>query len=652
VSEVTPDVVQLRAGRPGSFAYQPALDGLRAVAVAGVLLFHGGVSWMSGGYLGVSVFFTLSGYLITALLLREVGARGTVGVGAFYARRARRLLPASALCLVGIVVGARLGAFEGAAHLRRDVLGALLQVANWTQLFAGETYRDLLQAQAGRVSPVDHYWSLAIEEQFYWVWPLVIACLARRRSTGGWSRSIGAMTVVAAVVAPLVAWAWGPDAAYWATPARAAEILAGATLACLCFEGRLVRVPRWLAAVCLGTLVVAAVLLPATSGLAYRGGLPVVAAVSAGLIYGLQRPGFVHTCLSVSPLLWLGRISYGVYLYHWPIYAWLDQGTTGMDGLGLLALRVGVTLAAAAVSYAAVERPVRLAGWRPSRTLAWVVPVGAMVALSSFALRPDVSVDYGPDPAAAARVAIEPVAPHSALGRLVVEGSTPSRPVRITVVGDSTALALGAGMVEWAREHPELAQVSVRAAQGCGFVRSGVVPTDPADSWPQVCDRLFASLATDLARDRPDVVVLFMTSRDIDPRSWDGGPVLTLRDAEFREHVALDYRAMTDEALRLTPATVVWVRPPIADPYWLANPETFHNPEMHRLLDAVRSEVVASYPDRVELLDLRAWSEQTRLDEDRGARPDGIHLSVVAAQRVTTDWLGPELIEAASVQAP
>ena len=118
---------------------EPALDGLRALAVIAVLLFHGGVSWMTGGYVGVSVFFTLSGFLITSLLLREASTSGRVDAGRFYARRARRLLPASLLCLAAVCLLAGAGAFAGVGGLRRDVLGALLQVFNWVQLASGHT---------------------------------------------------------------------------------------------------------------------------------------------------------------------------------------------------------------------------------------------------------------------------------------------------------------------------------------------------------------------------------------------------------------------------------------------------------------------------------------------------------------------------------
>ena len=144
-----------------------------------VLLFHQG--WLRGGYVGVSVFFTLSGYLITSLALVEHERTGRLDVGAFYGRRLRRLLPASLACLAGVVVLAAVGLFDDVEHLRRDLWGALAQVYNWVALSGGQSYADLVGAGDGRRRRVDHYWSLAIEEQFYWVWPLVLVVVLRRR---------------------------------------------------------------------------------------------------------------------------------------------------------------------------------------------------------------------------------------------------------------------------------------------------------------------------------------------------------------------------------------------------------------------------------------------------------------------------------------
>ena len=178
----------------------------------------------------MSVFFTLSGYLITSLSLAEHERTGRLDVGAFYGRRLRRLLPASLACLAGIVVLAAVGLFDGVTDLRRDIWGSLAQVYNWVALSGGQSYADLVDTGAGALSPVEHYWSLAIEEQFYWVWPLVLVAVLRAGRRGR-LLAVSALAAATAVAAPLIAAVWGPDAAYWATPARLGEILGGALVA-------------------------------------------------------------------------------------------------------------------------------------------------------------------------------------------------------------------------------------------------------------------------------------------------------------------------------------------------------------------------------------------------------------------------------------
>ncbi|HEY5875702.1 MAG TPA: acyltransferase, partial [Ilumatobacteraceae bacterium] len=202
--------------------HEPALDGMRALAVVAVLLFHADVPWMRGGYIGVSVFFTLSGFLITRLLLAEHARTGRIALGPFYARRLRRLLPASLACILGVVAAAWLGWFTPTGSLRREVAGAVLQVGNWESLSGSDSYADLLHRLGGPASPLAHYWSLAIEEQFYWLWPpVLLALFIGRPSPGALARRIGGVTVGFAVLAVWIAAQFGPDAAYWSTPARA-----------------------------------------------------------------------------------------------------------------------------------------------------------------------------------------------------------------------------------------------------------------------------------------------------------------------------------------------------------------------------------------------------------------------------------------------
>ena len=161
-----------------SLAHQPALDGIRALAIALVLCFHAGFGWMHGGYFGVSVFFTLSGFLITMLLLTELQAGGTVSLRRFYARR----LPASTACVLAVLAARALGEFQLVAGFSAQMRGAVAQVSNWVQLAGSSSYSALFAQSAALVSPVAHYWSLAIEEQFYLLWPVVAGpCCDRSR---------------------------------------------------------------------------------------------------------------------------------------------------------------------------------------------------------------------------------------------------------------------------------------------------------------------------------------------------------------------------------------------------------------------------------------------------------------------------------------
>ena len=158
--------------------YQPAIDGLRAVAVALVLLFHGGWALFSGGYVGVSLFFTISGFLITSLLVHEFESTTTISISDFYVRRLKRLLPASVLCVITVSLIARGGYFASIDGLRSDVSSAAMQVFNWRALFRGQSYADLIGAS--QPSPLDHFWSLSVEEQFYWLWPIAMLLILRR----------------------------------------------------------------------------------------------------------------------------------------------------------------------------------------------------------------------------------------------------------------------------------------------------------------------------------------------------------------------------------------------------------------------------------------------------------------------------------------
>jgi peptidoglycan/LPS O-acetylase OafA/YrhL len=374
-----------------TLVYQPGLDGLRGLAVAGVLLFHGGFSWAIGGYLGVSTFFTLSGFLITSLLLREREATGGISLKAFWGRRFRRLMPASLVALGGIVLYGLLVADQAQLNdLRGDVLAALAYVANWRFIFQDQSYADLFTSP----SPVQHFWSLAIEEQFYFAFP-VLAAGVLAVANGGRRVFMAVLGIgaLASTLAMVLLHEPGLETTrvYYGTGTRAVELLAGALLATVTagYPLRLRSLGRRVVTV-LGGMTLFVVLwwwgtVDQSAAWLYEGGLTVYALCSVVLIVVATSPGPIRRLLSVEPLRQLGRISYGVYLFHWPIFLWLSPERTGLPLGPLFVLRMAVTLSAALLSFRLIEQPVRrgrlVTDWRR-----WVAPPIAIAGVAAAAL--------------------------------------------------------------------------------------------------------------------------------------------------------------------------------------------------------------------------------------------------------------------------
>ncbi|HZQ57482.1 MAG TPA: acyltransferase family protein [Acidimicrobiales bacterium] len=375
--------------RTSRLTHLPALDGLRGVAVAAVLLFHAGFSWAKGGFLGVSIFFTLSGFLITSLLLREWGSDRRIDLRTFWARRFRRLMPAALATLAAVSVLAwAIGTHEQLHTLRLDVWAAVAYVANWRFLYAGRSYADLWSAP----SPVQHFWSLAVEEQFYLLYPLATFAALR----------LGGRRLLTAVLglgtAASVAWAvhlrGHLDRVYYGTDTRMAELLVGGLLAVWWTQSASApdapATRRGRAAVlALGVagLAGSAVLWPLvgqTSTFVTRGLLPLQAALSVAAIAAAVRPGPVASLLSWRPLATLGLVSYGVYLYHWPIFLALTPGRTHLSQVPLFFLRIAVTGMVAWASYIWLEQPIRrrrvLVTWRIFPAAASAVTTVAVAA--------------------------------------------------------------------------------------------------------------------------------------------------------------------------------------------------------------------------------------------------------------------------------
>jgi peptidoglycan/LPS O-acetylase OafA/YrhL len=354
------------AGAGAALPYLPGLDGLRAVAVVAVLLYHAGLSWIPGGFLGVEVFFVISGYLITSLLLAEHRRDGTVRLTAFWLRRARRLLPALFALLAVVTLCSLLFLPTEVARLRGDVIGALTYTANWHLVLSDQSYFETV----GRPSPLQHLWSLAVEEQFYVVWPVLFSL-----GIAYWGRArLLRAVAVGAVASSAVMWLLfspgsDPSRAYYGSDTRASGLLVGAVLAFLWTPWRLRDRAGRFAPLVIDVVGIAALALVVRAFLRtgefdtglYRGGFLGLGVLTAVLIGATVHPaGHVGRLLGVRPLRWVGLRSYSIYLWHWPVYVVTRPDVdVPLRGVPLLALRLALTAVLASVSYRWVETPVR-----------------------------------------------------------------------------------------------------------------------------------------------------------------------------------------------------------------------------------------------------------------------------------------------------
>ena len=658
-----------------------------------VLLFHAGFTWMGGGYLGVSVFFTLSGYLITSLLLAELDRTGRVSLSGFYGRRLKRLLPASLLCLLGIVGLRWAGEFRLVPDLRGQLLGALGNFYNWTRISGTSSYSELFSRSPVLTSPLEHYWSLAIEEQFYVVWPPAVWLIVRsRRGAANVVRRLCVLTAVVAIAAPLLS-ASSPKFAYWSTPTRLGELLVGAAAAAWHSRGgRLPAWCRWLAIPSMAALGALAARLPVGSGPAYSGWMAPIAIVSAVLILSLQMPGAMRSLLSLSPLVWVGRLSYGLYLFHWPVFVMLRAHGWHLNRPSGLIAALALSGALATLSFFIVERRVRLAVWAPRRTFG-VAMVGVLAALAAVlvipssrgfleaneelldaaAIQPVDSLDHlqpamttttTPTTTTATQtVATDPLATDSTtIDSTTIDSTTsmplsialtaaPSRPVRVLVIGDSTAWMVAQGLAAFAVDQPQYSQVSLLWYPGFGFMLDGtIVSFESVDIVKQSAALLHNDVPRRVSELKPDVVLLMSTIYDLGDRQWNEteGP-LTPYEPAFRERMMDWYQRVTDDLLAMRVPTVVWVVPPSPDGEALYAPEMGELARFEVQHDVIRA-VVASAPPGVQLVDLDSWLNRSGHADSDWWRPDGVHFSEASAHKLAVDYLGPWLIAAALSQ--
>src|SRR5215218_4819433 len=353
--------------------YVPGLDGLRAISVIAVLLYHADMPWLNGGFLGVEVFFVISGYLITLLLTTEHERTSTISLKAFWLRRARRLLAALYTLLATVSVVVLIFYREDASKLAGQVWAALTYVTNWFLIFSEQSYFALTE----RPPVFQHLWSLAIEEQFYLLWPLMLLGLLRLFK--GRHLPIAGVITLGAIasllwMAYLYEPAMDPSRAYYGTDTRASGLLLGAALALVWKPGHTFRRDAEVKRVGLdlGGLVALGVVVGCfaqfrdTDSFLFQGGFAILALASCAAIAAAVHPGTtIGRLLGLPFMTWVGKRSYSLYLWHWPIFVYTQpEIDTPLTLYPTLVLRLALTVAAAELSYRYVEVPIRNGAFR------------------------------------------------------------------------------------------------------------------------------------------------------------------------------------------------------------------------------------------------------------------------------------------------
>ncbi len=606
--------------------HSPALDGLRGLAVLAVVVYHAWPKVLPGGWIGVSVFFTLSGFLITRILLGDHVLAGA-SLATFWRRRARRLLPV-ALATITATVLAVVAVGGEVDDTMRAALAATLYVHNWWAAASADGYWEIFETP----SPLAHMWSLAIEEQVYVLWPLLVLGLGGRR----------ALVAGAAVVVVGYAMWWDTADAYYATPVRFGEVLAGAAVAVVLLHRPSLRVPTWAAVCSLGGVAVLVATLSEDDPWVARGVLVGLAGAAAIVVAWAVTDRRAADGLFGGPIIgWLGRRSYAIYLFHWPLLVLLDAPAP---------VAIATALGLAEVSHRLLEHPIR-SGDRLRRPL--LALGGATVLLALTLVVATIGSDGTTEDEIAAATAaalvtkttaaVSTLPPPTATITEVTPATspppvvTPTWPIAVPagasvlLVGDSAAFEARGAFTGWVEAHG--GSVTIRAWGACS-------PAFGHHSWTDWVTPFFDALEepcrTRITDNIDLVVVIDHGAAFIDHRSIETGEWHDITDDVLGPVMWLAYESMVAEAANVGALVVILTPPTPIKTELLPGYRPERMEAYNRIVAAVGEE------PHVYVLDVGPAIEA---DPERYPRTDGLHLDAeTGAVNLFVDLVAPAVL--------
>jgi len=621
--------------------HNPALDGLRAVAVLAVIGFHANFGFLAGGYLGVDIFFVLSGFLITRLLITQRERNGALSLQQFWSARARRLFPALAVVLVAVAtVGSGAAALEQHTIFNQG-LATLTYSNNWLEMATAGGYFEQFQ----HPSPLMHTWSLGVEEQWYVIFPFIVIAIAAAKRTNPRSMMwwFAGLAVTSALWSSyLCATGASMNRLFFGTDVRAQELLIGATVACLSSvqpqrrpgKGSN-RWPHYSAGAALALVVAMLALVPGDSRWLFAGGTTVFCIAVAVVIWFVvdtqDEPRSLGRALGWRPLAWVGLISYGLYLWHWPLIVWI-RGSSDRLTLAQALLAVCATFAFAFLSFHLLEQPVRrrqipLLRGRGGWIALLVAPILMIALLAATTLDRPLANTRAPNGFTQASST-----------RHATAHSSKDMP-RVFFVGDSQSLDLRRVFPALKTPNFELAGSSW---YGCGLtpalrVYKGTIIPKPVDcsvwarQWPE-----------DLAAYRPDLSLAFISVQFHYDQLTSTGAVVKYGTPEYRAWFTGQLDEIT-ATLRESSQKVGLVNSTCNRMTVGEGPEESNSDQRTREVNQFVANYVAAHPD-LHLLDLAKWDcgnspgEATQLAKAR--KLDGLHYTTVGAM-AEWQWLAP-----------